>query len=392
MMLFMASAASNVVPTAGLAQDSICVGDCNDDDKVTIEEIVTMVSLALGVTVPTNCDEGDRDGNSSITIDEIIAAVTNALNGCTVLLPTPMPTATMCQMASSPSAAAVGGRIFVAVVGSDNHIYTSQGQPPLGFGPWTRDGFMTDAPVALTAVGDNLYYFAKSLDDRIFSRRVEPSGSKSEWREVDGEGGTDVAPAAGALGSRVFVAIKGFDSFVYFNEALLGEPFMGWQRVAPCSGPLCLNFATDTPVAVAAANDSLGSIVFVFARSLVDSRLFGAGFAAGDFGWSEIEGGVTFNAPAAVVVENQEVVIALNGIDGGIYMNHAEVRGSFSEVTWREQYLGTETLSTDSTLALTAVEDDVYVFAKTLSNAILYGRAKVGGGINVWRYIPFECP
>jgi hypothetical protein len=60
-----------------------CAGDCNDDRSVTIDEILTMVNIALGNTPLGDCLAGDTNGDRQITIDEILTAVNNALNGCT---------------------------------------------------------------------------------------------------------------------------------------------------------------------------------------------------------------------------------------------------------------------------------------------------------------------
>jgi hypothetical protein len=59
-----------------------CVGDCDADDLVTINEIVTMVNIALRNALPSSCEPGDSDGNGSISVAEIITAVSKALNGC----------------------------------------------------------------------------------------------------------------------------------------------------------------------------------------------------------------------------------------------------------------------------------------------------------------------
>jgi hypothetical protein len=63
-----------------------CVGDCNCDGQVTVDELITMVSIALGTVVEDACLTGDANGDGQITVDEIIVAVTNALNGCAPLL------------------------------------------------------------------------------------------------------------------------------------------------------------------------------------------------------------------------------------------------------------------------------------------------------------------
>lgn len=58
-----------------------CVGDCNVSGDVTVDEIVTMVNLALGGGV-TGCAAGDSNNDGAITVDEIITAVNFALVGC----------------------------------------------------------------------------------------------------------------------------------------------------------------------------------------------------------------------------------------------------------------------------------------------------------------------
>jgi len=59
-----------------------CPGDCGGDGVVTIDELVTMVNIALGSRPVADCSAGDTSGDGEITIDEIIQAVNRALNGC----------------------------------------------------------------------------------------------------------------------------------------------------------------------------------------------------------------------------------------------------------------------------------------------------------------------
>jgi hypothetical protein len=72
---------STATPTS-TATPAFCVGDCNEDDLVTVDEIIRMVSIALGVDELTRCPAADADGNTEVSVDEIIAAVNNALDGC----------------------------------------------------------------------------------------------------------------------------------------------------------------------------------------------------------------------------------------------------------------------------------------------------------------------
>ena len=59
-----------------------CTGDCDNSGGVTVDEILTLVNVALGNADVSACEPADRNGDGKITIDEILAAVNNALNGC----------------------------------------------------------------------------------------------------------------------------------------------------------------------------------------------------------------------------------------------------------------------------------------------------------------------
>ena len=61
---------------------AVCVGDCSNVNDVTVDNLLTMVNVALGNAPVTACTAGDKDGDGSITIDEILVAVNNALTGC----------------------------------------------------------------------------------------------------------------------------------------------------------------------------------------------------------------------------------------------------------------------------------------------------------------------
>ena len=59
-----------------------CVGDCSGTGTVTVDEILTMVNIALGNAQLSDCSAGDANSDGQITIDEILTAVNHALNGC----------------------------------------------------------------------------------------------------------------------------------------------------------------------------------------------------------------------------------------------------------------------------------------------------------------------
>jgi hypothetical protein len=49
-----------------------------------VDEILRAVNVALGSTPLTACAAADRDGEGTVTIDELVVAVDAALEGCPV--------------------------------------------------------------------------------------------------------------------------------------------------------------------------------------------------------------------------------------------------------------------------------------------------------------------
>ncbi len=68
--------------------DGACTGDCDGDGAVTINELVRMTNMALGVSIcgegaVAPCPAGDANGDCAITVEELVRAVGNSQNGCT---------------------------------------------------------------------------------------------------------------------------------------------------------------------------------------------------------------------------------------------------------------------------------------------------------------------
>lgn len=79
--------------SAGAARAQACVGDCDGDGAVTVDEVITGVNIALGTQPLASCSRIDANADGVITVDEIIQAVSHALTGCPIV-GTPTPTAT----------------------------------------------------------------------------------------------------------------------------------------------------------------------------------------------------------------------------------------------------------------------------------------------------------
>ena len=65
-----------------------CTGNCNGDARVTIDEIIVGVNMALGLLPLATCPRFDRDGSGAVGIDELIAAIDSLERGCPI---TPAP-------------------------------------------------------------------------------------------------------------------------------------------------------------------------------------------------------------------------------------------------------------------------------------------------------------
>lgn len=69
--------------TTSQAASGLCVGDCNGDCEVAINEILTAVNIALGTADPSSCLAFFDSGGPRIPeVPDLIAAVNSALNGC----------------------------------------------------------------------------------------------------------------------------------------------------------------------------------------------------------------------------------------------------------------------------------------------------------------------
>jgi hypothetical protein len=62
--------------------DRYCAGDCNTDNLVTIDEVLTGVAIALGTVPYQSCVHFDRNRDDQVSVEEIVAAVDVALTRC----------------------------------------------------------------------------------------------------------------------------------------------------------------------------------------------------------------------------------------------------------------------------------------------------------------------
>jgi len=82
-----ATASHTALPTASATPTTpgpiaTCPGDCNADGFVTVDDLVIGVGIALGAGPIDGCPAFDHNGDRIVTIDEVVAAVLRALEGC----------------------------------------------------------------------------------------------------------------------------------------------------------------------------------------------------------------------------------------------------------------------------------------------------------------------
>ncbi len=80
---------ASVPPTPTRPPDGTCVGDCDGDGTVMINELIRGVNITLGNHDVSTCPAMDGNDNGSVAVNELIQAVNNSLNGCNAVAPTP---------------------------------------------------------------------------------------------------------------------------------------------------------------------------------------------------------------------------------------------------------------------------------------------------------------
>lgn len=72
-------------PTPTPTPPIVCVGDCNEDGTVSVDELVLGINISLGDAMVFECPPLDRDQNGQVDISENVTAVGNSLNDCAIV-------------------------------------------------------------------------------------------------------------------------------------------------------------------------------------------------------------------------------------------------------------------------------------------------------------------
>lgn len=79
-MVLVATVAAS--PTRATEDPAVCAGDCDVDRRVSIDELVRGIRIALGGSSVNDCATLDADKDAAVTVDELVLAVRGALQGC----------------------------------------------------------------------------------------------------------------------------------------------------------------------------------------------------------------------------------------------------------------------------------------------------------------------
>lgn len=91
-----------IVSSGATAQEP-CVGDCNEDGFVRINELILAVNISLGNQQLTACPSIDANGNGVAQINELIRAVNISLAGMCPDGPPPTPAPAICDLSNDSS-------------------------------------------------------------------------------------------------------------------------------------------------------------------------------------------------------------------------------------------------------------------------------------------------
>ncbi len=150
-----------------------CVGDCDGSTSVTVDELVLLVSIALGEQPLDVCAVGDASGDGVVTVEEIVHAVQVALTGCPA---PPTPTPVLCQD-FAPERRVFFGDLHVHTTYSfDAHMWEVRATPEdayrfargesLDIPPFDAEGrgvrtVQIDRPLDFVAVTDHAEYLGE---------------------------------------------------------------------------------------------------------------------------------------------------------------------------------------------------------------------------------------
>lgn len=158
-----------------------CVGDCDGNGSVTVDEVVTGVSIALGARPLAECESLDGNSDQLVTVDEIILALSHALSGCPAnpsATATPVGAATETMVATATSTPEPSPTPIPAATSTATASPTVALGPVITFFGLTRPDGETLTPTATTSTGVPIFQRPAGFGFQIvIEGRPGPSGS-----------------------------------------------------------------------------------------------------------------------------------------------------------------------------------------------------------------------
>jgi hypothetical protein len=222
----------------------------------------------------------------------------------------------------SPAAALVGKYLFVIIKGNDGYLYLNQGTVNGRFIGWRRMDFQTDVAAGAASTGTTSVVVAKGSNGHIFYNWWELGQGGSTWAEIPGDVKTASTPTAILVGHYLFVVMKSLDGTLYLNQGGLGKGFVGWQNLGFASSVSAAGSSSSETSVIVGKNQQNGF-------SYSSWRLGGKNSAWISLGQSP----ASDFQPAAALVSNDYLFVAITGRDGHIYLNQGTLDKPF--IGWR---------------------------------------------------------
>jgi hypothetical protein len=222
-------------------------------------------------------------------------------------------------------------------------------------------------PPAVVSDGKSVYFFVTDPVGNVYFNTAVFGQAFKGWRRVANNVAAMSAPSAGAVGTYLYIVMRGKDGQVYLNQGG-GEAFNTWAS---------MGLTTDAGPSVVGVADN----VYFFARTR-DGKVhynWSVTNQAGA-GWAQVPGDPgAASSPSAGAVDGQ-VFVAVTGVGGDVIYNQAPARGSFNQ-SWLSMKF-----ETDAAPALVGAGGSIYVFARSAqSGGIYYTSAVLGQGFIGWK-------
>jgi len=213
----------------------------------------------------------------------------------------------------SPSIAWAGGRLVVAVRGSDNALWLRWRTGGVWDQKWTRLGgtlVPTSSPAIAGASDGHLYLFVRGSGNHLFTRTLNPGTGWTGWA---GLGGELLAPPAAfsTVTGDVHVFATGTNKKVYFRH---WDYHHIWQAWTSLNGQ-----AASGPGVTREPNGGWIHVMVAGADGAVWQNKARPPFVFG--GWSSLDGAV-IGAPAVASTTPADVLVVARGTDSLVHFRH----------------------------------------------------------------------